>query len=369
MKRILLFSRDPGAANTVVPIYKRLQNDSSYQCVLAGKEFALKSYENEGLVGIDISCEVIDENTAANFLSLGQYDLIVTGVHSNDFTDRYLWSAAKKLNIPTIAILDQWMNYRARFTMAEPGVDASSFPLIMPDYVCVMDEMAKVRMLDEGLEGTEIKVTGQPHFETIKERMINVTDETISDTRNSLSLREGVFVLTFVSEPIVEAYDDPMFLGYTEFTVLDELIDILIDECERTGRKADLVIRLHPRNNPALFESYLKKGSGKLKIIVDQSVVSQHLIAVSDLIVGLSSMFLLESVIAQKPIISAQLGLKREDPFMLSRLGYIDTITERDSLQKEIAAVLDGEPASITKIFSVVENPTENIIEIIKSMV
>lgn len=116
MKRILLFARDPGGANTLIPLYSRLVK--GYEVLVYGKDVAVKWFQNEGILCKDI-CDSYKKITLENmelFLQEVRPNVIITGTSLDDYTERYLWKSAENLGIKTFAILDQWMNMGIRFS-------------------------------------------------------------------------------------------------------------------------------------------------------------------------------------------------------------------------------------------------------------
>lgn len=105
-------------------------------------------------------------------------------------------------------------------------------------------------------------------------------------------------------------------------------------------------------------------GSG-FTITVNNDVDSLELIAVSDLVCGMSSMFLLEAAIAGKQILSIQIGLKRDNPFVLDKTGLSKSVlspNELDNVLKRI--IVDNvrdkinfqfEPDAISNIINAME--------------
>jgi hypothetical protein len=57
---------------------------------------------------------------------------------------------------------------------------------------------------------------------------------------------------------------------------------------------------------------------------------------VSDLICGMSSMFLIESAVLGKTIISMQMGLNRENPFILDKIGAVKSVLNKKALEDKI---------------------------------
>ena len=109
-KKILLFSRDPGGTNTIIPLIKPLKK--KYDVYLYGKDVALKKYTEAGFNAKKIT-NFVPEITIKNvhsFLTRNQFDFIITGTSADDFTEKFIWKAAEAINIPTFAILDNWIS-------------------------------------------------------------------------------------------------------------------------------------------------------------------------------------------------------------------------------------------------------------------
>ena len=62
MKKILLFSRDPGGANTIIPLHHPLVAQG-YDVVLWGKDVALSRYKEAGLPVKDIMSQLCEFST------------------------------------------------------------------------------------------------------------------------------------------------------------------------------------------------------------------------------------------------------------------------------------------------------------------
>ena len=355
MSKILLFARDPGAANCVIPVYNRLK-ERDFGVELYGKDSALKKYMEAGLQGKEI------DKPLGEFLEGGKYGLMVTGMGSEDFTERLLWKEAKRLGIKTIAIIDQWLNYEARFTFDKPGCYSPDSPKIFPDLICTIDQYAKEEMVSKGLPGDKIVVTGQPYFETVIKRHEEINEEKKIEIRKNLGVKENDLLITFASEPIVESYADPMHWGYTEFTILESIINVL----KRTKKPGTLVIRLHPRNKRELFENL--DFPQDIKVILEDKITSQELIAVSDLVLGMSSMFILEAALVGVPYASVQIGLNREDPFVLSRRGISKTILSEDELMLLLESSAQGKGTEGRAQFEVVKDASSRIVKEIEKL-
>jgi len=95
-----------------------------------------------------------------------------------------------------------------------------------------------------------------------------------------------------------------------------------------------LIVRKHPNEQMDVYSDAIEKyQTENLEILVDPGFNPFLLLKASDLIIGMSSMFLIEALFFSKPILSVQIGLKCPDPFILSSIGYIQSIKRREDLR------------------------------------
>lgn len=354
-----MFARDPGAANCVIPVYRKLTQKDDIEIDLLGKEFALASYEREGVAGRDIMRVLpeFSEASCVEYLRNQRIALVLSSIGSTDGTERVLWASAKTVGIPSVCIMDYWLNYEMRF--------ATPSGPIYPDTICVIDELMKEEMIAKGFPAEKLVITGQPYFETIRQRAKNLSAERTQDVKHELGIADDEYVVLFSSEPILESYTDPLTQwGYTEVTIFEAIMEALVPLAE--GRKIVCVTKLHPRNRKDIFESSLRKfpDSISLRVIMEDVRLAQEMISIADMVLGMSSMFLLEASLFPKPFASVQIGLCSENPFPLSRRGVVKTILSKEELvallQQAIRGNLPAAPA-----WQVAEDASDHIVTVI----
>jgi hypothetical protein len=366
-KKIILFSRDPGGANTIIPLVKPLEK-KGYVVELFGKDAALEKYANAQVQSVDITKSIheISKDSILDFLKRKKPDFIITGTSGNDCTEKYLWAASNKLKVPSFAIVDQWMNYGIRFSKYQI-MDIGKYNEhkkhdFLPTKILIMDEYAKKEAINEGLEPSMLIVTGQPHFEALREyKSENVTSgpERINRKYN---IAESAYLITFASEPISKDYGiNEAYMGYNEQAIFKILANNLKKIALDFDRKITLIIKLHPREQENSYRDILDLSDEKIDIHIDKNSNPLDLILSSNLICGMSSMFLIESVILGKPVISVQIGLNNKNPFILNRRGIIKSILDEDSLFMELkSTILKNEIPQYN--FKIIENPINNVI-------
>lgn len=366
--KVLLFAHDPGGANTVFPLYGPLMKKFTHT-ELWGKGPALAQYQKYNLNGKNLEL-VIDSNDfqqVTNFIKEINPDIIVTGTSGEDFTEKNLWKAAVELQIPSLAILDHWSNYSVRFSDKKITQVTEHDHLkanLFPTRICVMDEYAKKEMLASGFDSSKIVVTGHPYFQLLLD---------FKKEKNFAKNHSGTKLITFASEPMSHdwsTYNKSLKIwGYNEYTVLESLIMSLIQLAPEQNTRLQLIVRLHPRDDIAKFDDVIKNvaTSPSLEIICDNQTNGWEQIMHSDIVCGMSSMYLIESVLLGKPTIPIQLNLKKKDPFVLSRRQITQTVVDQPTLRQTLDKFLTNK----TKMnqFKVITNPIEKVMNVMESLV
>ena len=348
-RRILIFSRDPGGTNAIMPLIEPLRALGNEVSVY-GKDAALSIYRKQNIECSDI-CDTIPSGTQGEtdeFVRKIRADLIVTGTSSEDFTERHLWKAAERAEITSFAVLDQWTNYRLRLISegSDPMNERATSELIVPSFFFIMDDFARKEMCALGIDREKLVVSGQPFFDYIRKTGDRFTTQEIEKLRRELSGSEDGHVFVFASQPIASIHrkngmaED--YWGYTEETVLKSVVKCLSKLTEEMATKVTLVFRLHPKDESHVYQNALAKLPNSIKVVVDRETDSSLLLKASDLIIGMFSMLLLEAAILERRFISVQIGLKRENPLIFDRMGLVRSILTEQELEGSLRGILSG---------------------------
>lgn len=371
---VMLFSRDPGGADTIIPLVTPMIK-SGYKVKLFGKDYALKKYSDSGLSGKEIgsASESTDLAYLSRIIDSEAPDILITGTSVDDMTEKYLWKAAEKSAVRSVAILDNWVNYGIRFS--KYGLGESALYLsdrshdFLPDRIFVMDETARDAMISDGIPSEKVIVTGQPHFEWLRDRTAVLTDSAVNikkDAGNGCSS-----VVTFVSEPFSQVYGSQekasAVIGFNEYDIARQTALSL----EKAAKKADvriaLIIKLHPKEDLHKYELLEKEftRSQSIKIIVDGSSTSIDLIAASDAVVGMVSMALVEAAVLGKPVLSVRIGMKGQDSFILAMNKACLNARDTRSLDEAADLLVSNKADGLAK-FEVIKDPVERIIAFLR---
>lgn len=316
MAKFLFFAHDPGGANAIVPLIEPLKK--------IGNELFIYAKGN-ALLKLPDSIE-LQENDLKVFLKNINPDCIITGTSANDFTEKYLWKAAKDLNIASIAILDYWSNYGIRFSKygtkdIEKYNHNKTFDYL-PDFIIVMDEFAKSEMVQEGIDEKIIYPLGNPHFENIIEQ-----SKTVKNVYSKFATKNE-FLITFASQPYNEDYGKG-----NEKLVLEHLIEAV------QNKNVKIVIKLHPKEDFSKYAEFKDLPN----VILDKDTLPTEIIMASDLLISMTSMFLIEAMILGKNILSYQPDEISPDKFVLTRNKMLPFVKTKKNFKEKVLNILNGE--------------------------
>ena len=356
-RRILVFSRDPGGTNAIMPLIEPLRAFGNEVSVY-GKDAALSIYRKQNIECSDI-CATIPSGTQEEtdeFVRKTRPDLIVTGTSSEDFTERHLWRAAERAEITSFAVLDQWTNYRMRLISegGDPTKQCATSELIVPSFFFIMDEFARKEMCALGIDHEKLVVSGQPFFDYIRKTGDRFRKGEIQQLRRELTGTQGGLVFVFASQPTASVNRQngiaEDYWGYTEKTVLKSVVRCLSKLTEEMAVKVTLVLRLHPKDESNVYQDALAASSNSIKVVIDRETDSSLLLKAADLIIGMFSMLLLEAAILERRFISVQIGLKRENPLIFARMGLVRSIVTEEELEETLRGFLNGKKTQRTNL-------------------
>lgn len=305
MAKILLYAHDPGGANAVKPLIAPLISKGE-ELFVYGDGPALNILPN--VVKYDADTDELINNIKPDF--------IITGTSTSCLTEKKLRKSAHKNKIQSMAILDHWVNYN-RFTpysCAELRENKKYDELeFLPDYYVVMDEFAKQETIKEHIPAKIIYPLGNPHFEAIK----NEFDKIDSSNLRKELIGDKNRLVVWGSEPYIEDYGHGM-----ELESLKDLVDIIHEDWQ-------LVIKPHPRENEDKFKEFKN-------IKIARNVNSREIIKAADLVMSMTSMFLIEAIIAGKPALSYQKNEKDKNKFILTKMNALPFINDKIELEKRL---------------------------------
>lgn len=286
---ILVYAQEAGTAAALLPVMKALINQGHRLDIYA--------------------LPPADRILASHFPNVRQwegfsscsYQLLICGYgHPKVTVNQSILSEAINLQLPTLAILDNWKGLDRFFT-----VDGSVSPAL-PDILAVMDEFTKTVLVQRGIPSDQIIVTGHPGLEEFGNRAASTEDGIKIREKLGLPLDRPIYLLAserLHSHSFFNGCDASC--GNLFFMDVEQkpLWKHLKDECREN---AVLMMRLHPN------EQEIKDKD--IRIIQWHEIEEAQLLKIVDRVYGLSSMLLFISVAMGIPTINVSPYLRKWHP-------------------------------------------------------
>jgi hypothetical protein len=150
----------------------------------------------------------------------------------------------------------------------------------------------------------------------------------------------GERTVLYVSQPLSELFGRET-LGFLESDVLAGITSSLAEVADRRRCSLSLLVKRHPREAgtplslPASPSSHLAIGA-----IPDDDHTDRHEWVVGcDLVVGMSSILLMEAALLRRPVVSFQPGLRMADTLPSNAMGWSRAVYD----SAELSGVLEAE--------------------------
>lgn len=273
MKKIVFLAHDPGGYDVIWPVYnyiKELHND--IELILTGPMGEKnKKYKKEAGEVMQYFARLIEH---FNFL-------LVTGTSWNSYIELAAIKLCRENSIETISILDYWCNYKERFRMKNE--------YIFPNHYFIMDEIAYKEAVESGVDSSIMVIVGHPGLDFYIDRKVKI------DKNNKI---------LFLSQPLSALYKDDE--GYSEFSAFEGIL--------KAGKELniDVKIKFHPKETEKMKCKYrYYQAEGNLSEIA----------CGYNVVIGMSTMGLLQCALMGIPVVSYQPGMVTEDVCIVNKLG------------------------------------------------
>jgi hypothetical protein len=255
---ILAVAHDPGGANAVAATVRVLrERGRRVRALMRGPALSQ-------LARLGVECEPAPSTD----VPVEGASLVLVGTSAGDWLERSAIARARAAGVPSLALIDYWVHYRARFT--HPAAPQGELAYL-PDWLAAIDGACRDGMLAEGLPAERIRVLGQPYFGWLVARRA---------TARAPSDAHGRFL--FASEP-----------GERAVLALERLALAL-------PAGARLLVRRHPRE-PRRDELLTALAGRGVATEIDTTPDPLATARACDAVLGLSSTLLIETTLAGVP--------------------------------------------------------------------
>jgi hypothetical protein len=352
-RRILFFSCEAGGAEMLAPVARLLTARPEFHATVACYGHAQDRFARHGLNTIVI--QPVGRNDPF-LLKLVEPDLLITSatsLPSEDMSEKFLWRHAHQQGIPSLAFLDQWQNYGARFS----GSNETEYLAFQPDYINCINRLGFEEMKAIGFASDRLLMLGHPYLDDLAAESAAMDAEAI---RARMGIGSGSEVALFISEPINEYCG--LARGYDQYAVLADFLSYY----DQQPMPQTILLKLHPKDNSVRYRDLIGRFRRVDTHLLDQAFTPLECILVADRVFGMSSIMLLEAFILGKPVVSLQPGLCIDDPCVLSKYGYIrrlDNLSVVDIHSQAVCAGIDFDYAFDGNAFlSLVEKMTRDAV-------
>lgn len=296
--RLAIVAGDPGGGAALVPVVELL-DALQWPCHLYAYAESFESWTARGWPVRPAEQLQLD--------SIGGL-ICATSVNAQMYELDWL-AAARAQGVPSLAVLDFWSNYLARFQRAGQTT--------LPDALAVPDALAREEMIAAGFDAASLHITGQPALD----RLASITPLSPARRRalrEACGVREGQQLALWVSQPlrmIAQRLGQP--------PVIDEQQACLALEqaLAQLGEPIALRVKPHPRESRADFAALGQVWPDSR--LVPDSVLAHELLICADIVIGIHSMMLFEACQLGCRVLSYQAGLAPEDdPLPSNRAGW-----------------------------------------------
>ena len=222
--------------------------------------------------------------------STEQADSVICGTSWQSDLEYDAIKLARKKNKRSVAYLDHWVNYEARFLRS--GVT------MLPDEIWVGDSWGKA-LADRIFSDIPVLLEPNPYFTEVLDELSQMENLCISKQYDKKTLN-----FLYVCEPISEhaqlRYGNAHHWGYTE---QEAMLFFLQSVRQIESNLGDVVVRLHPSEKLGKYDDLLLEFD--LPISVSKETTLLEDIAKSQVVVGCESMAMVIALMAGKKVVSS----------------------------------------------------------------
>ena len=341
-----MFAEDPGAANYVANLPAALHDlGLSTRLLTVG---AATDY----LAQRSIASEPV---LSPSFFGLQPSSLLVVGTSENpDSYGLQLIDEWRQAGGRSVGVVDAYANATHRFR------GRTQYPLAhAPDWLIVPDVWTQEAFVELGYDSSRIAICGHPHYDAVREAgkgfektgRTNLRRKWLSDARPEQT------AIVFVAE--VSTGLEPMqFQRSSKYSLhgtgqSNARTDVVLEEFLLAAAQISpapyLVLRLHPKNTHEEFAAYEADFD-----LVSSGGVPLELIYAADLVVGMSSMLLLEAALLHRPTLSILPRVLEKDWLPTTRTGITPCATDRAAVQTLLPQLLLQSAPANTDIDSII---------------
>jgi hypothetical protein len=251
---------------------------------------------------------------------------LVTGTSHYEAFEPLLWGLARDTGAESLAVIDGWSNLPLRFAAGRP------------DFVGAVDLGQIEELVALGFRRERTLLTGHPWLSLLiaeRSRLLAETPPAVTGPGVNL-----LFASEALAGDVAKRVNVPY--GFDEFDAF-ALLHRAARQVVQAGRRVNLAVKFHPYEEPAAFLTRLgglPLMDGLTVLPLEPTVKPHPWVLWADLVVGITSVLLLEAIVLGRPVISVQPGLAREDTFIASHRGFAEVLTDPEGAVGRLAELI-----------------------------
>lgn len=296
---LVIIVEDPGAANYVAGLPRSLAASGVLvQLVASG-------FAESQLCALGIAHHKLPAGqSGAELLQALRPKLVVVGTsEATDALGLAVIDAARESGIASIGVIDGAANPELRFRGRSADAMAHA-----PDRLLVADQATRSAYVACGFRPEHVHVCGHPHFDAVRQTRALLAAE------DRTALRERLFpgagdrpVILFLAE-VSDGLDPTLYRRRPDYTLVGDggsdrrtliVLDEFITACELAHPDAFTVLRLHPKDRRDEYAAYIPRFAD-----VSAGGPVAPLLYAADLVVGMTSIALVEATLLGRPTLS-----------------------------------------------------------------
>ena len=361
--RIVSVCNDPGGGAAILPVVRELvQRGNSVLSVVAGPSVSMFASELDRSSAV-VSSDSIGVDEAAHMLRKLGAQTLLSAAGAYNTIEHAFRLAARRVGISSVAVLDYWYEYAARFQRTIDGTITTS----KPDFVCALDEMSFIGLIEEaGFRPDQVMISGPPNLEATVRNLRNVTEEEAVSWREKYDIRADELTIVFFSDPFYvgpngeyvvnegTAFDEEgrSLFGYTPEQILWKVLSNVQGMADMLRQSTNVLVKPHPREQPERLRPLVNSVHGPwLRSDIIENGSGHELIGVADIVMGMGSIALLEAALAGKTAVSVEIGLRdvnTYDPCIGNVLGYTIPVFDEVALQQILGRIFHAPTDQLT---------------------
>ena len=321
-KDILVIASDAGAALCLSEIIKKLKLNNTIRVFSLLNSYL--TFKNNGIES-NIIKNLNVRMTSKKLLDENKCDLIFLGTNIGYGLEKQVTLDAKKKNIFTIAFIDHFWHPWQRFS----DLKGKRKNIFLPNYIFALNKTQKRHLLQNKVPEKKIKILEHQYLSKLR---IEKPTNNKSNVCSELNINKDNKIIVLATEPgpfipPIWSSEEPTEKAISKNTIaLLETLEIIY----KINHNFTLIIKRHPTEKKVGFKGQMNKIL-KFSIILDD-FHPKKLIGIADLVLGFSSMFLLESNAMGKDVSTLNIG--NENYGKVMNENGIKTIKSKSELLK-----------------------------------